>query len=179
MRTLNYGIDTEAFQPTESSHESRISILFLANLTRRKGILWLIEAFELVAESDPRCVLLIAGTGPDEVEVHKRAIRSPAAARIEFLGKISRDAVPKVLNASTVYCLPSFEEPFGMTALEAMACGRPVVGTRAGGLGLLLDDDGSLKVEPGNVQELASALQEILSSPLRRASMGTHNRSRR
>jgi L-malate glycosyltransferase len=178
VHSLNYGIDTDKFQPADSTDESGTSILFLANLMKRKGILELIEAFEIVAKSDKQCALLIAGSGPDEGEVRERAIRSPVAARIEFLGQISRDDVPKVLNASTVYCLPSFEEPFGMTALEAMACGRPVVGARTGGLGLLLDNDGSVMVEPGNVPELASALQVVLSSPERRVKMGMHNRHR-
>jgi L-malate glycosyltransferase len=178
VRILNYGVDTEVFQPKETLNDAKPSILFLANLVKRKGILVLIEAFEQVAEVDLQCILRIAGSGPDEAEVRERVARSPAAARIELLGNISRDAVPTVINSCTVYCLPSFGEPFGMTALEAMACGKPVVGTRTGGLGLLLDDAGSRRVMPGNVQELAAELLAILASPSLRASMGFHNRRR-
>jgi L-malate glycosyltransferase len=178
VRVLNYGIDTEVFLPKANGDESESSILFLANLVKRKGIFKLVEAFERVAELDPNCVLRIAGSGPDEAEIRERVARSPVAGRIRFLGNISREDVPAVLNSCTVYCLPSYGEPFGMTALEAMACGKPIIGSPTGGLGLLLDDAGSRKVEPGNVSELAAELLAILSSPSLRASMGSHNRRR-
>jgi glycosyltransferase involved in cell wall biosynthesis len=178
VRALNYGVDTEVFQPAAATHEAPSSILYLANLVRRKGILVLVEAFERLAELDTTCVLQIAGAGPDETEIRARVARSPAVQRIQFLGNIVRRDVPAVLNACTVYCLPSYDEPFGMTALEAMACGKPVVGSRTGGLGLLLDDSGSRKVEPGNFPVLAAALHEVLSSKSLRASMGSHNRRR-
>jgi len=178
VRALNYGVDTEVFQPAAATHEAQSSILYLANLVRRKGILVLVEAFERLAELDTTCVLQIAGSGPDETEIRARVARSPAVQRIRFLGNIARQDVPAVLNACTVYCLPSYDEPFGMTALEAMACGKPVVGSRTGGLGLLLGDAGSRKVEPGDAPALAAALHEVLSSQSVRASMGSHNRRR-
>jgi glycosyltransferase involved in cell wall biosynthesis len=178
VRILRYGIDTETFRPTDVLCDSKPIILFLANLVKRKGILDLISAFELLARSNAECVLRIAGSGPDESEVRERAARSVVASRIEVLGNIPRCDVPRILNSSTVYCLPSYGEPFGMTALEAMSCGKPVVGTRTGGLGSLLEGAGSRTVQPGNVLELTAALEEVISSPELCVEMGEANRHR-
>jgi glycosyltransferase involved in cell wall biosynthesis len=178
VRILQYGVDTGTFRPDGHFSQPAPSILFLANLVKRKGILQLIDAFEQVAAVDANCMLRIAGSGPDEGEVRERAAKSPAAARIEFLGNVARADVPAVLNACTVYCLPSYGEPFGMTALEAMACGKPVVGSRTGGLGLLLDEVGARRVDPANIQELSSELLAVLASPALRSTMGAHNRHR-
>jgi D-inositol-3-phosphate glycosyltransferase len=63
-----------------------------------------------------------------------------------------------------------------MTALEAMACAKPVVATDAGGLRHLVPDEGGRKVAPGDPEALAAALQEIVSAPERQRAMGRHNR---
>jgi glycosyltransferase involved in cell wall biosynthesis len=76
-----------------------------------------------------------------------------------------------------VYCLPSYGEPYGMTALEAMACARPVVATAAGGLQHMVPDDGGRKVPPGDPAALAGALRELLADPALRRSMGERNRA--
>jgi glycosyltransferase involved in cell wall biosynthesis len=89
---------------------------------------------------------------------------------------VARDQVPSLMRDCAVYCLPSFGEPFGMSALEAMACARPVVATDAGGLAHLVSDEGGRKVPPGDPGALASALAEVLGDPALRRSMGEHNR---
>ncbi len=178
VRPLNYGVDTDLFQPELNLPSQPASILFLANLVRRKGVLQVIQAFEQIHAQHPGCRLIIAGSGPDEALVRERVQQSPAAASIVLRGHVARNDVPGTLNRSTLYCLPSFAEPFGMTALEAMACGKPVVGASTGGLGLLLDQEGARTVAPGDVQNLAAALHEILVFPELQRTMGAHNRTR-
>ena len=93
-----------------------------------------------------------------------------------FLGHVEREKLPGLIRDSTVCCVPSFGEAFGLVALEAMACGRPVVGTDASGLAHLITDKGGIKVRAGDYQALAQALLRILENPELARSMGEHNR---
>jgi glycosyltransferase involved in cell wall biosynthesis len=76
----------------------------------------------------------------------------------------------------SLYCLPSLGEPFGISAVEAMACGKALVVTDAGGLADLVRPSGGLKVPPADPETLASALLELLTDRARCASMGLYNR---
>lgn len=175
VRELHFGVDTELFRPMRQTAAGVQNVLFLANLHPKKGSHILLEAFERIAAKYPGCVLRYAGDGCEEAGLRARAARSPVATRIEFLGRIPRSRVAEVLNSATVYCLPSVSEAFGMTALEAMACGRPVLGTQVGGLGLLVKAT-SPEIMPGDGEALASALDRLLSSPEERLRMGEENR---
>ena len=175
VRELHFGVDTQVFRPMRQTAAGVQNVLFLANLHPKKGALFLLEAFERIAPRFPGCVLRYAGDGSEGAGLRERVRRSPVAAQIEFLGRVPRSRVGEVLNSATVYCLPSLSEAFGMTALEAMACGRPVIGTKVGGLALLVKGT-SPEVVPGDCDALASALEALLSSPETRARMGEENR---
>lgn len=174
---LPIGVDTKHFAPAPQAEPSEAPIiLFLANLWRRKGIFTLLDAFAQVVEKIPNCRLLIAGDGDERAEVERRVAASPHQAQIEMVGRVTRADAPTLLRDCTVYCLPSYGEPFGITVLEAMACAKPVVATNAGGLKHLLPAEGGHKVPPGDAAALAQALIEVLSSPELQAEMGRHNR---
>jgi glycosyltransferase involved in cell wall biosynthesis len=179
VRELGYGVDADFFcpapPPDDPGHEP--TVLFLANLQRRKGVLVLLEAFDGVAEAVPGARLLVAGDGPNEEDVKRLAGASPHRDRIELLGRLDRAASAAAMRSADVYCLPSFSEPFGISALEAMSCGRPVVGTNVGGLGHLIRPDGGRAVPAGDPAALAAALTELLRDPDLRRRMGSFNRS--
>lgn len=82
--------------------------------------------------------LLIVGDGPDLGEASRLARALDVADDVELLGE--QDQVVPLLSASDVFLLPSAQESFGLAALEAMACGVPVVASRVGGLPELVDD---------------------------------------
>jgi glycosyltransferase involved in cell wall biosynthesis len=178
-RELGYGVDSDFFLPAPPPDEPghATSVLFLANLQRRKGVLVLLEAFEEVARELPQARLRIAGDGPNEDDVRRAVEASPHRDRIELLGRLDRRASVEAMQASDVYCLPSFSEPFGISALEAMACGRPVVGTNVGGLGHLIRPEGGRTVPAGDAAALAGALAELLRDPDLRRDMGSFNRA--
>lgn len=175
---LPLGVDTRRFYPGEQGLSEEPSILFLANLWRRKGIFTLLEAFAQLAEKVPNCRLTIAGGGGEREEVERRVAASPHRGRIEMLGPVERDRVPDLLRRCTVYCLPSYGEPFANSVLEALASGKPVVATNAGGIKEMIPDGGGRKVPPRDAKALAEALIEVVSSPALQAEMGRINRQR-
>jgi len=174
---LSYGIDTDFFTPEGPEHlPSKPTILFLANLWFGKGIFTLLDAFEHVYRAMPEARLVIAGKGTDEHKVRERINAHSARSGISMIGNVERERVPSVLRNCTVYCLPSFGEPFGMTALEAMSCGRATITTNIGGLAFLAPKEGTFQVSPGQPRALAEALLRVLADAQLASRMGKHNR---
>lgn len=178
---LRHGIDAKFFSPiSNTSLESfaQPSILFLGQVSDHKGIFTLLDAFERVASENPTCQLIIAGSWSSQSDAIKMRISEIAGrSQVKLLGPVQRANVPQLIRDCTVYCMPSYGEPFGMGALEAMSCGKPVVGTDAGGLRYLIPDEGGRKVPPRDASALADALLEIIASPELQARMGLHNRA--
>lgn len=173
---LPHGIDDRAFFESEFHDPPVKNVLFLANLLRRKGIYTLLEAFDIVVAAFPQATLTIAGDGLELDAVRRYVEAKPWAANARVLGPVSRAELPQLLRTATVYCLPSYDEPYGMSVLEAMAAGRPVVATSGGGLGYLLTD-GAVAVAPHDASALAKALVDVLGAPSQvRAAMGAANR---
>jgi L-malate glycosyltransferase len=170
------GIDDRAWRAPAVAGNGQ-DVLFLANLEVRKGIHVLLDAFERLAPRLPGARLLVAGEGPEGAAVRRRVRETPELARVELLGRVERSHVVTAMQACDVYCLPSYGEPYGMTALEAMACARPVVVTAAGGLQHLVPDDGGRKVPAGDAAALEDALGELLADPALRRAMGERNRA--
>jgi glycosyltransferase involved in cell wall biosynthesis len=131
----------------------------------------------MLADRMPDAELLIAGAGEEQGAIEQRIRAMPGGERVRMLGPIPREAVCETMQRCSVYCLPSFGEPFGMSALEAMACGKPLVVTDAGGLGELVKPEGGRKVKPGDAVDLAAALQFVLENPALASNMGEFNRS--
>jgi glycosyltransferase involved in cell wall biosynthesis len=178
VRYLGFGgITPEDFpwyeRPTRSS---ALTILFLANLREHKGIYDLLEAYKLVLAQMPHTRLMIAGDGPENRRVSELVRSLPSPAQVTLLGSIPRDSIAAVYREADVYCLPSHLEPFGMSALEAMASGLPIVATTVGGLQQIVESEGGLLVPPKSPAALANALLHLLRDPAMRQRMATHNR---
>lgn len=151
-------------------------ILFFANVSERKGIFDLLTAFDQLAMRSPSVQLWIAGGGEQLREAEQWASRLKAAQRIRFLGRQTREQSVRLFHDADIYCLPSHGEPFGMTALEAMSCGLPLVVTDAGGLASLVDEKGGIKVPVKDIDALARALERLVHDAAGRRAMGRYNR---
>lgn len=174
---LGNGIDIDRFRPGDEPAPDDQTILFLAQLARKKGVFTLLDAFAQVALRFPAAQLWIAGDGVDGVAVRRQAQTMEAADRVRFFGALEHGATSRFYRESAVYCMPSFGEPYGMTALEAMACAKPVIATNTGGPRYLVPEAGGRHVPPGDSAALAGALEEILASEPLRAEMGRYNRA--
>jgi len=171
---IPYGVDTDAF--TASPIPQQKVILFVGSLMQHKGVFVLLEAFRQVLRTFPDCTLLLAGSGSETEKAKSVAAALDNPASVQFLGRVAHQDLPAVMRRCSVFCIPSFGEAFGLVALEAMASGRPVVGTDASGLGYLIEDQGGRKVPVGDADKLAQSLIDILGNPSLARSMGEYNR---
>jgi glycosyltransferase involved in cell wall biosynthesis len=114
--------------------------------------------------------------GPTERLVDELAIGDV----VHFTNGLSDTEVAALLASAEVSCVPSLYEGFSLPTVEAMACGTPLVVSRAGAIPEVVGDDGVCadQVTPGDTEELAGALARLLSAPQRRAAMGEAGRAR-
>ncbi|HEU4781645.1 MAG TPA: glycosyltransferase family 4 protein [Steroidobacteraceae bacterium] len=177
VHVISHGIHGHEYLPRQAL-PPKPSILFLAVLEYWKGIFTLLDAFDRVAPRLPDATLEIWGDGRESATVDARIAASPYRDRIFRRGRAAREDVGSIMRAHSVYCMPSYGEPFGMTLLEAMASAVPVVTTDAGGPPYLVHREGGRVVPLRDAERLADALTEILGSRDLQASMGTYNRRR-
>ena len=178
---MRHGIDADMFAPEPgwqtAARQGPPTVLFYSHFDRRKGIFVLIKAFRQVVRAMPEARLLMVGRGEHTGELYEHISRSGCADRIEVRGPVKREQAPALLRTCSVYCLPSFGEPYATTVLEAMACAKPVVVTQAGGLPYMVSPGGGVCVPPGDAGALADALLGILASTERQVAMGAENRA--
>ncbi len=176
-RVVPLGVDRRLFQATAPSPTDRVA--FVGRLDEEKGVRELVEAFALVRATLPTATLVLAGDGPQRGWVESRAAALGLNGSLTLLGAVGRESIGSVISDSSLVCVPSHGEPYGMVVLEAMACGRAVVATDAGGPRFLVDGvRGGKLVAPGDVRALAAALTELLADSPRLARMGAFNRRR-
>jgi N-acetyl-alpha-D-glucosaminyl L-malate synthase BshA len=121
------------------------------------------DVVRVFAKIRPRLpsVLVLVGDGPERPAVEAEAERLGVADDVRFLGKV--DAVADLLRAADLFLLPSASESFGLAALEAMACGVPVVASRVGGVPEVVEDGESGALVPvGDVDAMAERAVELL-----------------
>jgi glycosyltransferase involved in cell wall biosynthesis len=177
VHVISHGIHSQEYRPRESMPE-KPTILFLAVLEYWKGIFTLLDAFDSVALQVPEATLEIWGDGRESAAVDARIAASPFSQRIFRRGRAAREEVAGLMRSHSVYCMPSYGEPFGMTLLEAMASAVPVVTTDVGGPPYLVHREGGRVVPMRDAARLADALTEILANRELQASMGSYNRHR-
>ena len=152
---IDCGVDLERFAVQERPGGEGPRFLCLGSLTERKNVARLADAF---AELD-RGTLTFVGDGPLRAALEHRP-------RVTVTGRLPHDEIPARIAAADVVCQPSLIEPFGQALLEAMACGRPVVGTRIGGPPEFVPPDAGVLVDPADTAELAHGLRLAAELPV-------------
>jgi glycosyltransferase involved in cell wall biosynthesis len=167
---LPNGVDTSLFQPTEKAaarNELNIDqnlkvILFAGHLVPEKGPDVLLEA---LASLPGDVMLLAVGAGPLADSLRDQATALGISKRVKWQGEISHERIPTHIAACDCLALPSLREGEPNAVLEALASGRPVAGSRVGGVPFLVHDgeQGYLS-SPGDDQDLARALRLTLET---------------
>jgi glycogen(starch) synthase len=140
-------------------------LAFLGRLVSDKGCGLLLEAMARLGAQGLRPRLLVIGQGPEAAALHAQARALGLAQRVEFAGALSGEPLARRLNEARVLVVPSlWNEPFGIVALEGIACGLAVVGSGGGGLPEAIGPCG-LTFPNGDAAGLAARLAELLAKP--------------
>jgi glycosyltransferase involved in cell wall biosynthesis len=167
FEVVHYGI---AAGPEPPPPRNELRLLCVGRLIPIKGHETLLRAFAAAREEIPELTLDLAGAGPLE-----GALRRLAGDGVTFLGHV---APPQpLIEQSAIVVVPSLGEGFGMVALEAMERGRPVIGSRVGGLPEIVGETGLL-VPPGEVEPLRAAIVELARDLPHAAELGRAARAR-
>ena len=179
------GVDPERFAPTDAlalrerlGVTDRRVILSLCRLVGRKGVDTMLAALPAIIQQHPDVMYLIGGTGPMEAELRQQVSALELEAHVRFLGRVPDADLVSTYNLCEVFVMvprnaPPDVEGFGLVYLEAGACGKPVVGSTAGGIPDAIDDGktGHL-VSPDTPMILADTLIDLLNHPERASAMG-------
>lgn len=190
------GTDPETFRPRTANEADgpttllerlagQTVILYAGRLVEQKGVHVLLEAFRKLAASDPSTTLVVAGSsffGGAAVTGYQRALADRAADigdRIVFTGFVPHDTLKHLYARADLVVLPStWDEPSGLTVIEAMASGSTVVTTQVGGIPELVGEDAGVLVPPNDEAALLDAMRSLIASPGRRAALAEAARRR-
>ncbi len=158
------GIDLAKYQkvPKHIKHPHK-TILYVGRLERRKGVMYLLKAFQLLSQENPDIQLIIAGDGPDREKLEMLA-DDLKLQNISFLGFVSEDLKLELLSKADIFCSPAiFGESFGIVLLEAMATGTVCVAGDNSGYQDVMQEIGRLSiVNPEDTAEFARRLDLLL-----------------
>ena len=175
VRTIWNGIDVTRFAYVGSSVGG--PAVLVARLVPEKDLPTLLQAVALLVRREPAFRLQVAGDGPCMQETRQTIQRLKLNDHVQLLGEC-RD-VPSVLRQASLFVLPSRTEGISLTLLEAMACGLPVVATRAGGNAEVVQDGRTgLLVPVGDAEQLAGAIQRLWRNPDESRRFGEAGRER-
>lgn len=205
-QTVYNGVDTEVFDNKNHRETPSVGnlkrLLFVGRVSPEKGVHDLIEAFLIVAKEWPEVQLDIAGpidtlprefivgVSDDPAVTHlasfydvdygsylRQMVPSHLADRVNFLGGMPQSGLVEYYQAADVLVNPSYSESFGMSLVEAMACEKPVVATRVGGMVDIVDEGRTgYLVDRGEPQALAEAILHLLPDEALRDEMGKAGR---
>lgn len=162
-------VDTRRFSPAQRKAELRAAyaspeeVLFVhaSNFRPIKQTPWLVELFGQVLEAGVPARLLMIGDGPERPICERKGRELGIADRLTFAG--SHQDIAPLLSLGDVFVLGSRYESFGLAALEAMACGVPVVAPSVGGLPELVSPQAGLLYPPGDQEQALQAILRVLS----------------
>jgi glycosyltransferase involved in cell wall biosynthesis len=177
IRVLHNGVDIDHFKPIPGKREAMrrkfgispkaIVALTVRRLVYKNGVDILIESAAIAVKKNPNVVFLVVGKGPDQNSVQERTRQLGIEANFKLVGFVSDADLPACYNAADFFVLPSKSgEGLPLVALEAMACGLPVVATDVGGIKEILLGNYGVLVPPNQPEAMAKAIFEYSRTDL-------------
>ena len=189
VRVVPAGVDADLFQPADAAEARRALgltegkiILYVGRIEPLKGLDILISALTLMEDTSDTRLVIVGGTLGKDAEIRglKSLVRDlDLEEMVTFTGAVSHTALRDYYNAADVFVLPSYHESFGLVALEAMACGTPVVASRVSGLTSFVQEGVTGYLIPWHCPEpFAQRIEMLLSNASLRRTMGEASRAR-
>lgn len=182
-------VDLNLFKPF-SKNKNYLRIGFVGQWTKRKGLHFLLKAWEIIKSQIPQAELWIAGspflwarTSPvsDAEEIYELMKFYERKGMIKIKGEYPYERMPDFYNSINLLVIPSLEEPFGLTAIEAMACGVPIIASKIGGLKEIINENCGILVPPADSKKLATAIIKLLKDDVLREKLSkgalTHSKN--
>ncbi len=152
-------------------------LLSVSCLIERKGIDYNLRALSKLINKYPELRYIIVGDGIEKDKLRELAKELGVYERVEFTGMLSHDDVLKYMKEADIFSLPSWNEAFGVVYIEAMACGKPVIGCEGEGLkDFVRNFETGLLVKPKDVDSLAEAMDFLLTNPDKAKEIGERGR---
>jgi starch synthase len=190
------GVDIDCFRPNDGERETarkeyglngKTTILFVGRLARLKGIEYLLQAANLIVNSYGRNDVLFRFIGPQVFDATEQRVGIEELVdyvkehrldpNVLFTGSLAHDEVRRWYIAADIFVLPSLAEGDPLVTLEAMASGKPLIGTRVGGiLNQIRDGWNGFLVDPGDKQQIADSIKYLLDNPKEMEKMGRNSR---
>jgi N-acetyl-alpha-D-glucosaminyl L-malate synthase BshA len=175
VRVIPNFVNLQEYRPADGDCRGQIApaghrvITHVSNFREVKRVKDVVRVFARIHRAMPATLVMI-GDGPERIDAENEARELGVSQDVRFLGRL--DSVASLLQSSDLFILPSQTESFGLAALEAMACGSPVVASRAGGLTEVIDDGVNGILEPvGSVEAMGRRAVELLRDPERHAAL--------
>jgi len=174
------GIDLKEFYPSVapnkkfSKKDEKIDILFVGRIEERKGLIYLLQAYQVLEKKYSNLRLIIVGTGPFQEEC-RNFVKEHNLKEVHFEGYVKDKDLPGYFTACDIFCSPAiFGESFGIVLLEAMASKKPVVGFANEGYKELLRGKrgGNFLARPKDYKGLAKKLEFLIKSKDLRKKLG-------
>jgi len=172
ITVIKNGTDTDMFKPLEVDKEhllksysveavNRPIVFFGGRLTAQKGVDTLLRAAGIYSQIDKKPITLIAGDGDLRNDLERLAGELKLDS-VYFLGAQNHEQMVKLFNISDVAAMPSIFEPFGLVALEALACGTPVIAGDVGGFSKIVNNEVGYLMKPGDYKTLAEKITTFI-----------------
>jgi len=181
IRVVPVGVDPRQFRPRPEVARVPGRLMTTASAdVAMKGLVHLLEALAKVRTEHPEAELVVVGRRGAEGPVDRTIERLGLEAAVRFVSGVSEERIVELYAEAAIAVVPSLYEGFSLPAVEAMACGVPVVSTTGGALPEVVGSDGTTAalVPPGDASALAVAINELLGDPARRLAMGAAGRDR-
>jgi L-malate glycosyltransferase len=179
------GVDTNRFNQSldgtairkKLGIKNQTVVFTLRSHEPKYGLEYLIRAASIVTSKTDNVVFVLGGEGSMRCHHQQLVTQLRLENKVLFTGKIPQSEVPSYYSMGDIVVVPSLQEAFGLVVSEAMACGKPVVGTNVGGIpDQLIDGFNGFIVPPKNAEEIAEKILWLVNNPEAAKRMGAHGR---